>query len=144
MLSLIGLAFDLVGAFALAVGLFRPPRLRLVTHLPAEAARDASFGLVGASLLGVGFVLQSLAYFGIHVHCALWARIVVALAATGIGIVYAVAAFDLAFPAVYRFQRRRIKNNPALEQAYTPLKREPKGLRRWRHVGPPPPGGLPL
>jgi hypothetical protein len=46
-LSLIGLAFDFVGAVTLAVGLFRPPRRALATYLPEEAARDASFGAVG-------------------------------------------------------------------------------------------------
>jgi hypothetical protein len=130
-LSLIGLAFDLVGAVTLAVGLFRPPRRALLTYLPEEAARDTSFGAVGASLLGVGFAMQSLAYFGVHVCSPLWARIVVSLAALAVGAMYAVAVFDLLFPLVYRFQCGRVEVNSEWEAiVYTPpLKREPKGLR---------------
>lgn len=137
MLSIIGLAFDLVGAVTLVLGLFRPPRPLFVgwAHSPDEAARDAAFGVSGGTLLAFGFTFQSLAYFGVHVHCVLWARIVITAAALIAGIVYTVGVFDLAFLLVYRRERDRLGSKFEKEGiTYPPLKREPKGLRLWRHV----------
>ena len=135
MLSLVGLALDLVGAVTLVVGLFRPPRHLTPgwAHSPEEAARDAGFGVAGASLLAAGFALQSLTYFGVSVHCALWARLLVAATALVAGAVYAVGVFDLVFLLAYRVERRRLASQYRYI-TYPELKREPKGARLWRHV----------
>src|SRR5439155_24508819 len=106
--SAIGLALDLVGAVALVVGLFRPPRPLVpgYVHSPDDAARDAAFGVAGASLLALGFVFQSLPYFGLRwseSHGAAAAASAIALAA---GVVYAYLAYGLTFLVVLKRKRR--------------------------------------
>jgi hypothetical protein len=96
-LSAIGLALDFVGATFLVIGLFRPARPTFpgYTYAPDDAARDAGFGVAGGSLLGIGFVLQSLPYFGVSVECSSAATALASGAALAVGTVYGLVAYEI-------------------------------------------------
>jgi dipeptide/tripeptide permease len=118
-LSAIGLALDFVGATFLVIGLFRPARPTFpgYAYAPDDAARDAAFGVAGGSLLGAGFVLQSLTYFGVSPSCGSWANATASAVALVGGIAYGLVAYEITHRQV--FDRRRAD-----------------GLRRWPDITP--------
>ncbi len=130
LLSAIGLSLDVVGAVALVVGIFRPTR-PLVTgyaYAPDDAARDSAFGVVGATLLVAGFVLQSLSYFGVSVECSTATTVGSSIGAPVVAIAYALVAFEATHRLV--FDRRREEGLRKWNMDY-PLNRR-RGLWFWR------------
>ena len=131
LLSAIGLALDLEGAIVLVIGLFRPirPLFPGWSSPPDDAARDAAFGVAGASLLAIGFVLQSLTYFGVTVvSCS--ARATAgweALTLLG-GLVYGLTVYEITHRRVFDRQRAY---GPRKWQMDYPLDRR-RGLWFWR------------
>ena len=66
-------------------------------------ARDAGFGASGGSLLVLGFVFQSLQYFGVRTEHHSAAAVAVAVASTILGaLVYAWLAFGAAYLVAFR------------------------------------------
>jgi hypothetical protein len=79
-LSVIGLALDIVGALTLAFGLFEPRRGPFPGEAtPDKAAADVRTVRLGAVLLASGFFLQSLAYFDVTVDASVLTRVLVGL-----------------------------------------------------------------
>ena len=134
MLSAIGLAF------ALVIGLFRhaEPLAPGFARDPAEVAHDASFGLVGATLLASGFVLQSLSYFGVAVECSTKATLAAAVATLLGATLFAWLAYGASYLVVFGHERRRALREWGMAFA---TRRERRGLRFWNQVPvrPPPP-----
>jgi hypothetical protein len=132
-LSAIGLALDLVGAVALVIGIFRPPRPTLTgwAYTPDDAARDAAFGLVGATLLGLGFIAQSLPYFGLTVSASATCIRVAAGIALASALLYGYIVYGVAYMVVLRRWMRSARERHA---DMTPQARwAPRGWRFWRH-----------
>jgi hypothetical protein len=107
-LPVIGLALDLVGAASLVIGLFRPPRPLFPgwSYAPDDAARDAAFGAVGVTLLGAGFALQAVPYFGFSPDCGATANAIAAVTALLLAVVYAWAVYGSTFLIVLDRKRR--------------------------------------
>jgi hypothetical protein len=117
-LSAIGLALDAVGAVVLVVGLFPP--LRPLTpgyaYGPGDAARDAGFAVAGATLLALGFVLQSLTYFGLTIECPAWVNLLASVLSLGVAIGYAFAVYAITYPRVYDRRREQgLRDWPEIE-----------------------------
>jgi hypothetical protein len=117
-LSIIGLSLDVVGAVVLVFGLFRPVGLSTYGgdyRPPEDVARDASFGLIGAPLLALGFVFQSLTYFHLRYGVApLWGLTIAAMTITGAAIA-AWIAYRLMYPRLLR--RAQSQREAALKAA---------------------------
>jgi hypothetical protein len=132
-LSVIGLALDLVGAVVLAVGLFRPARPTFpgYAYAPDDAARDAAFGVAGATLLGAGVVFQSLPYFGIGPSpCGAWVNAAAWVIALVAGAVYALVAYEITHRLVFDRRRAEGLRKWGSEMDY-PVDRR-RGLWFWR------------
>jgi hypothetical protein len=138
-LSVIGLALDLVGAVALTIGLFRGPLPLYPGYVrsPEDAATDRAYGTVGGGFLVVGFALQALTYCGINLDSGSMANILAAVIALCLGALGATGLWGCA----YIVHLRRVD---AEARAQWPdfdtggLRRERTGLRFWRHVREPP------
>lgn len=106
-LSPIGLALDFVGAAFLVIGLFRPARPTFPgwAYAPDDAARDAAFGVAGGSLLGAGFVFQSLPYFGVSPNCGSSANALAAAAALVGGAAFGLVVYEITHRLVFDRQR---------------------------------------
>lgn len=110
LLSAIGLALDEVGAIALVLGLFGHSRPRVPggQRRPLDVACDAAFGVVGAVFLSAGFLMQSLAYFGVqsmYSSTAVWRASVVTVLA---GSVVAVMLYGLAYIVAVRIEQKHV------------------------------------
>jgi dipeptide/tripeptide permease len=118
-LSAIGLALDFVGAVFIVFGLFRPARATFpgYAYAPDDAARDASFGSAGGSLLAFGFVFQSLTYFGLSPKCSGWVNFIASVIALVAGFAWALIVYEVTHRHV--FDRRRAE-----------------GQRRWPDITP--------
>jgi hypothetical protein len=136
--SAVGLALDLIGAVALVLGLFRPPRPLFVgwAYEPLDAARDVAFGVTGGTFLAAGFVLQSLSYVGFSPNYSERASLHAALVMLPLGTWVAIGLYGVTFlvalPREIRYSREKLN----LIQY---VRWEPKGLRFWCHVAIPPP-----
>jgi hypothetical protein len=121
-LSVIGLALDLVGAVFVVIGLFRPARPLFVGYGydPDDAARDSGFAVAGGTLLVAGFVFQSLTYFGLTVDCPAWVNGLASAIALLLGTMYALVAYEVTHRVVFDWRR---------DQA----------LRKWPEIGAPAP-----
>jgi hypothetical protein len=134
MLSAIGLALDFVGAIALVLGLFghtRPLVTGYSLRSPDDVAHDTAFGIVGAALLSSGFVLQSLMYFGVRVECSHRTVIIVAALALIAAVLFAWAAFGVAYIVVMEREKRYVVEHWG--DPY-PVTRQRRGLQFWRYV----------
>jgi len=129
-LSAIGLALDAVGATFLVIGLFRPPRGTGpgYAYAPDDAARDAAFGFAGGTLLGIGFVLQSLLYLGVTAECSSSVTAFASGTALVLGTVYGLVAYEITHRLV--FDRRRAYGLRKMHMDY-PIDRR-RGLWFWR------------
>jgi hypothetical protein len=132
-LSAVGLAFDLVGAVALTLGLYRHSRYLTpgLARGPDDVAQDAAFGTVGASFLVLGFVLQGLQYFGVTVETShAWTA-----AAAGLTILLALLAgwiaFGLIYIAVHRHERNWVDTHRP-QVSLPPSRRVAGGRHGWR------------
>jgi hypothetical protein len=137
-LSAIGLALDLVGAIALATGLFRRPRPLYPgwSHSPDDAARDVAYGVTGGTFLALGFVFQSLPYFGVAEHGSDAAALAAALAAVALGAVAAVVLFGVTFLLVLPGE---IRYSAAEHDLHLHVRRQRRGVRFWHQVPAPRP-----
>jgi hypothetical protein len=137
-LSAIGLALDLVGATALVMGLFRRPRPLYVgwSYSPLDAAQGVAYGVTGGTFLALGFVLQSLTYFGVDWNCSDQAVLPAALATVAIGAVAAVVLFGLTFLVMLP---REIRYSRETHDLHLHVRRQRKGIRVWNQVALPPP-----
>jgi hypothetical protein len=140
LLPAVGLVLDVVGAVALVVGLFRPPRPLTpgYAYAPDEVARDVAFGTVGATLLVAGFGLQSLQYVGVHVRCSTLTVAVAMVGVLALALAFAWIAYGAIFLVALAHARRYGKKTFDMDY---PLRRERRGLRFWRQVpdhSPPP------
>jgi hypothetical protein len=137
-LSSIGLALDLIGATALAVGLFRRPRPLFVgwSHSPDDAARDVAYGVTGWTFLALGFTFQSLPYFGVAEHGSHGAALAAALATVALGAVAAAVLFGVTFllvlPGEIRYSSER-------HDLHLHVRRQRQGFRFWHQVPDAPP-----
>lgn len=133
MFSVIGLALDLVGAVALVIGIFRPPRPTLTgwAYTPDDAAKDAAFGVVGATLLGLGFIAQSLPYFGVTASAGTTGTRVAAAVAFASALAFGYLTYGIAYVIALR---RRMQWARARHADMTPQVRwSPRGWRFWHH-----------
>jgi hypothetical protein len=128
MFSAVGLALDFVGAIALILGIFGHARPLTVGYgrSPEDAAHDAAFGVVGAVLLGSGFVLQSFQYFGVSLDRSSEAIIVAWFVTTVSASLLAYLAYGGIYLAV--FERRRGQDKWDLDIR---VHRKRDGLRFW-------------
>jgi hypothetical protein len=138
MLSAIGLALDLLGATALAMGLFRRPRPLYPgwAHSPDDAARDVAYGVTGWTFLALGFVLQSLPHFGVSADGSDAAVLAAALASVALGAVAAVVLFGATFLVMLP---REIRYSAEKHDLHVHVRRQREGFRFWRQVPAPPP-----
>jgi hypothetical protein len=138
MLSTIGLALDLVGASALAIGLFRRPSPLFVgwSHSPDEAARDVAYGVTGWTFLALGFTFQALPYFGVGEHGSHADALAAALIALVLGAVAAVVLFGVTFLVVLPSE---IRYSAEHHDLHLHVRRQRQGLRFWHQVHDPPP-----
>jgi hypothetical protein len=138
MLSAIGLALDLVGATALAMGLFRRPRPLFVgwSHSPDDAARDVAYGVTGWTFLALGFTFQSLPYLGVSERGSHSAALVAALATVAPGAVAAVVLFGVTFLVMLP---REIRYSAEHHDLHLHVRRQRQGFRFWHQVYDPPP-----
>ena len=138
MLSAIGLAFDLIGAVALVIGLFRPPRPLYLgwSYDPHEAAQNVPYGVTGGTFLVLGFALQSLTYFGWSPDYSDGAVRAAALAALAGGAVAAVVLYGVTYLVALP---RQIRYTADKHDLHYYVRREPKGFRFWRHLAVQPP-----
>ena len=129
MVTVLGLVFDLVGAVALAFGLFAYSKPTLPHRSPTEFAHDAAAGVVGATLLGVGFFLQALPYMGISHYTRHWVTAVFALVALIVVSSVAFVAYGLLYIAFHAVEARRF----AAEYPSIPYdtRRRRDGVRFW-------------
>lgn len=132
MLSVVGLALDLIGGAMLALGLFRHPQLLYPGELRSaeEATQDHCFGTVGFLFLASGFVLQALPYLGVHQSTKHGAVLLAGCATLGGGILVAWLSYGLTYFGFYARQRRFLFEHRDWEirVVWTP-----KPLRFWRH-----------
>jgi hypothetical protein len=137
-LSAIGLALDLVGATALAMGLFRRPRPLTPgwSHSPDDAARDVAYGVTGGTFLALGFTFQSLPYFGVSEHGSHGAALAAALATVALGAVAAVVLFGVTFLLMLP---REIRYSSEEHDLHLHVRRQRQGFRFWHQVSAPPP-----
>jgi hypothetical protein len=129
LLSVIGLAFDLVGAAMLALGLFRGTKPLLPGYLrpPDAAAEDQAYGAAGFLLLAVGFILQALSAFDLgRTDCTCWG-ILGGVAGLLVGAAAAYLLYGVVF--IWRDQREI-----AAVESWPPMHRERQGLRFWTFV----------
>jgi hypothetical protein len=132
MLSIIGLAFDLVGAVALTLGLYRHPTPLMLglSRFPEDVARDEAFGTVGASFLIVGFVLQGLQYVGVTIETTHAENAAAALVTIVAAVVVGWLVFGLVYARVVRREWSWAKANT--EAVLAPIRRAPRGRFGWR------------
>ena len=132
MVTVLGLAFDLVGAVALALGLFeysRPEGWHGLQRSPGQYAHDAAFGVVGGTLLSVGFLLEALPYMGISHYSRHWVTALFALVALIVVAAAAFVAYGLLFIAFHAVEARRLTaEHPSI--GYD-VRRTRSGVRFW-------------
>jgi hypothetical protein len=131
LLSVIGLALDLIGAGMLALGLFRGAARSTwggYVRSPETAAEDQAYGIVGFLFLAGGFTLQALSAFGLgKVHHA-WLGIVGGIAALVVG----VAVAFLLYGVVYIIRFPKVREPLRTEgEAWPAMHRERRGWRFW-------------
>jgi hypothetical protein len=130
-LSVIGLACDLVGATVLARGLFRPASRYFPAfgRSPKLAAEDWAYGIVGALLLAAGFTGQALPALGVIWRGTTSERRDAAAVALGVAVLAAVYGYGLAWTWAFRREVRRAnKGYGALSYRWRPTL-----LRPWNH-----------
>jgi hypothetical protein len=133
--------FDLVGAVALAFGLFAYSKPAGSHRYPTEYAHDAAFGVVGATLLSIGFVLQALPYLGISHYQRHWVTALVALIALVIVSAAAFVAYGLLYIAFHAVEARRFAaENPSLPYN---VQRHRDGAKFWTQEPIPAPDDAP-
>jgi hypothetical protein len=113
MFSVLGLSLDVVGAVALALGLFGqsvPSAYGGNVRGPEDVAHDAGFACVGAPLLFVGFVCQSLQYFGFPGSHSTTVRVIVGLVSLAGATVFAWVAYGLIYHYVYGLETRLLES----------------------------------
>jgi hypothetical protein len=105
MLSAIGLALDIIGAYLLAKGLFRHsvPLYPGWSRDPYTAGQDRAYGTVGLLFLVSGFALQGLSSLGLQPAADTATEVTVAALALSVGIL---VAFVLRELAVFVFLNR--------------------------------------
>ena len=132
MVTVLGLVFALVGAVALALGVFAHSRPRVdggFHRSPTEYAHDAAFGVVGATLLSTGFLLQALPYMGISHYTRHWVTALFALIALLVVAGVAYLAYGLLFIAFHAVEARRLAvEHPSLSYD---VRRRRRGVRFW-------------
>jgi hypothetical protein len=137
LLSVVGLALDLVGAVALVIGLFGHsiPLYTGFRRAPTEVAHDGAFGIVGATYLVSGFLLQSLQYVGVSLDCSREATRVAGVVTLLGGSIAAWLAYGTAYLLILDHEKRYCREQ--LEEPVS-LKRVAKGLRFWNqeHAAP--------
>jgi hypothetical protein len=123
--------FDLVGAVALALGLFgySEPLAAGFRRSPAQYAHDAAFGVVGATLLGIGFIVQALPYLGVSHYQRHWVTLLVALVALAIISAVAFVAYGLLYIAFHAVEARRVA--AAFPSIDYNVRRRREGARFW-------------
>jgi len=129
MVTVLGLVFGLVGAVALAYGLFAYSKPTLPHRSPTDYAHDAAAGVVGATFLGIGFFLQALPYMGISHYTRHWVTAVFALVALVVVSSIAFVAYGLLYIAFHAVEARRF----AAEYPSTSYdtRRQRHGVRFW-------------
>lgn len=132
MLSVIGLMLDLVGATALALGLFRPSMPLYLGWLrpPQAAAEDQAYGVVGSVMLVSGFVLQALTYFGVNSDVSSGCAAVAAVLTLAVAIVLAWGIFGAVYIARFSKEVERGEQNGV---SSPPYRRERRGYRFWHY-----------
>jgi hypothetical protein len=139
MVQVLGLVFALVGAVALALGLFShaEPSAPGFARSPAQYAHDAAFGVVGATMLSAGFLLQMLPYLGISHYTRHWVAAAFAAVALAVVALIAFVAYGLLYIAFHAVEARRVAAaHPSI--GYD-VRRRRDGIRFWHQelvVGP--------
>jgi hypothetical protein len=117
-LSIIGLSLDVVGAVALAVGLFGrvvPSTWGGDVRSPEGVAHDTAFGLIGAPFLIAGFVVQSLYYFDIHWMAPVRERVYAAVITLAVATLAAYVSYGFLYrrwlASAQRFRARSLVEN---------------------------------
>jgi hypothetical protein len=135
LLSVVGLALDLIGAGALALGLFRGV-IRTTwngyNRSPETAAEDQAYGVVGFLFLAAGFALQALSAFGLGKVDHACTGIVGGVAALVVGTGSAYVLFGFVY--ILRFPRLRTQARSEKEDPLRPVHRERRGRRFWTFV----------
>jgi uncharacterized protein with PQ loop repeat len=131
MVTVLGLVCDLVGAIALVLGLFTyaQPLTPGFRRAPTEYAHDAAFGVVGATLLTVGFLLQALPYFGVSHYSRHWVTVVFAAFALAIVSALAFVAYGLLYIAFHAVEARRVA--AAYPSISYNVRRQRDGVKFW-------------
>ena len=131
MVQVLGLVFCLVGAVALALGLFTHAEALTpgFVRSPAQYAHDAAFGVVGATMLSTGFLLQMLPYLGISHYTRHWVTAVFVVVDLAIAGLIAYVAYGLLYIAFHAVEARRVAaDHPSI--GYD-VRRRRDGIRFW-------------
>jgi hypothetical protein len=136
MLTTVGLALDIIGAFLLLRGLFRAPRPLAPgwAYSPLDAATDMAYGTIGGLFLGVGFVGQILGNGAPALPLARTVAVSVVVLIAGAVLAYVLFGVSviLAISGVQPWVARQ----PGMKELRTRWVWRPRLRKFWRYEGP--------